>query len=133
MWWGKSPKQQLRDRAIPALWTQMTLPDIAAYYSALEYDLAHAKGLSESDRIELRLHIDKQRRWLAGRAPDPTDDWRHTAGGWNPVVSVDGMYSGTDATARNLQAQAEGAVARQMKAELMARVARRRRAQGYMF
>lgn len=132
-WWGKSAKDKLRDRAIPAAWTQMTLPDIAAYYSALDYDLAHATGLTDSDRMELRLYIDKQRKFLASRAPDPTNDWKRTAGAWNPLVSVDGMYSGSDSLGTNLKNQAEGAVARKLKADLIAKIAKRRRAQGYLY
>lgn len=133
MWWTKSPKRKLADRVVPKDWKGMTLPDIAAYYSALDYNLAHAGGLSNLERQKLRGEIDKYRKFLARRAPAPAADWGAAAKQWNPLVSLDGMYAGGDAVARNIRNQAEGAVAREAKADLLAKVERRRRAQGHLW
>ena len=95
----------------------MTLPDVTAYYSALEYDIQHAKGLSNRNRGELSEKAMRQRRFLASRSPAPATYWKEAAVLWNSPTAYNPV--------QNIQYQAEGAVARKAKQAVLDKVRNR--------
>lgn len=121
MWWspGTDPaaRQRLNQRMTPKMWTRMTLGDVAAHFSALDYDIAHTRGLTNANRAALRDKALKQRRFFAGRAPAADAGWKEAAVHWDSPTGYNPVM--------NIQAQAEAATAKKAKDLLLARVRRR--------
>ena len=116
MWWSRNgeAKRKLNMRTTPQLWTRMTLPDVTAYYSALDYDIQHTKGLSNQNRRELSDKAMKVRKFLAARSPAPTPSWKKAAVQWNSPTAYNPI--------QNMQYQAEGAIAKKAKQAILNRV-----------
>ena len=123
MWWDgnrKAARNKLNKRTTPEFWVKMTVPDVTAYYSALNYNIKHNRKISNANRRVLSNKAQKQRHFLASRAPAPNRGWRNAAVRWNSPTNYNPI--------QNIQNQVQGAADRRVKKNLITSMKRRRRA-----
>lgn len=100
------------------MWVKMTLPELTAYYSALEYDIAHDRHITSANRKLLTAKAQKQRRFLASRAPAPDKSWHNAAVHWSSPTGYNPI--------QNIHNQKQGAAKKKAKNNLIKSIRRRK-------